>query len=74
MPKENSDDGEKGHEMLIGLIDDYSANPEFYFYKAVSIDPKYQESYISLAKYQAETGRYEKAMKNIEKAIHLNQI
>lgn len=70
--KRNSDDGEKGHEMLIGLIDDYSANPEFYFYKAVSIDPKYRESYISLAKYQAETGRYEKAMKNIEKAIHLN--
>lgn len=70
--RRNSEDGEKGHEMLISLIDEYSSNPEFYFYKAVSIDPAYRESYISLAKYQAENGRYDQAMKNIDRAVSLN--
>ena len=70
--RRNSEDGEKGHEMLVSLIDEYSSNPEFYFYKAVSIDPAYRESYISLAKYQAENGKYDQAMKNIDRAISLN--
>ena len=71
-PGETAGGGEKGHEMLISLIDKYSSTPEFYFYKAVSIDPAYRESYISLAKYQAENGRYDQAMKNIDRAVSLN--
>ena len=71
MPKETAMTEKKGTKCS-SVSSTTTGESGFYFYKAVSIDPKYRESYISLAKYQAETGRYEKAMKNIEKAIHLN--
>ena len=63
----------KGHEMLIGLIDDYSANPEFYFYKAVSIESRNIGRAISVSRsIRRRPVDTIKAMKNIEKAIHLN--
>lgn len=70
--RRRQDAGSAGYEALSSLVDEYSASPEFYFYKAISIDPKYRESYISLAKYQAENSRYDQALANIEKAIRLN--
>ena len=47
-------------------------SPEYYFQKAIRLDPKYRQSYISLAKFKAEAGRYDEALGNIEKAVRLD--
>ncbi len=66
------DTGNSSHEMLEQLVDEFCASPEFYFNKAISIDPYYRQSYISLAKYKAENGENAEALSCIEKAIELN--
>lgn len=70
--RRHSSDKEGAHEVLREIIEEFGADPEFYFNKAISIDPKYRQSYISLAKYKAENGRYDQAMKDVERAISLN--
>ncbi len=67
-----SEGKDEAHEVLSEIIDEYGSDPEFYFNKAISLDPKYRQSYISLAKYKAENGRYEQALRDVERAISLN--
>ena len=59
-------------EAVAKIADEYYASPEYYYEKAIKIDPKYCQGYISLAKLRAESGRYEEAEKEIEKAISLD--
>lgn len=63
---------ENPFEAVAKIADEYYASPEYYYEKAIRIDPKYRQSYISLAKLRAESGRYDEAEQEIEKAIALD--
>ncbi len=54
------------------IAGEYYVSPEYYYERAIAIDPKYRQGYISLAKFRAENGRYDEAEKEIEKAIALD--
>lgn len=63
--------GEDLHANLEDLVEKYSTDPEFYFAKAMKIDPSYRQSYMSMAKFKAEKKEYNAALDYIQIAIEL---
>ncbi len=59
------------HANLEELVERYSTDPEFYFAKAMKIDPSYRQSYMSMAKFKAEKKEYNEALDYIQVAIEL---
>lgn len=56
---ENKDDGEK--------------DAEYYYSKAIELDPNYRQAYISRAGFYVENRRLDDALKDIQKAVSLDE-
>ena len=53
-------------------MDDFEKDSEYYFSKAIEIDPEYRQGYMTRARYYAECGEMEKAFADIDKALELS--
>jgi len=65
--EDNSAETEKS-----SFMEDAEKDSEYYYSKAVEIDPSYRQGYISRAKYYVEKKRLDEALADIEKAIQLD--
>lgn len=54
------------------ILEDFEKDSEFYFSKAIEIDPEYRQGYMTRARYYAECGNMEKAFADIDKALELS--
>lgn len=54
------------------ILDDFEKDSEYYFSKAIEIDPEYRQGYMTRARYYAECGEMEKAFADIDKALELS--
>ena len=54
------------------FMEDTEKDSEYYYTKAIEMDPSYRQGYISRAKFYAEKKRLEEALADIEKAIELD--
>lgn len=67
-----SEDSSSEERAKADYLDDVDKGPEYYYSRAVRIDPEYVEAYVCRAKYRAEQGRLSDAMKDANKAIELD--
>ncbi|MGI6206498.1 MAG: tetratricopeptide repeat protein [Anaerovoracaceae bacterium] len=72
--KEEEGEGEEGGEgsAETDYINDVEKGPEYYYSRAVEIDPENVEAYVCRAKYRSEQGRLGDAMKDVDKALELD--
>lgn len=54
------------------LLQDMDRDSEFYFTKALELDPQYRQAYMTRARYYAENGEKKLALADIDRAIDLD--
>lgn len=54
------------------LLKDMDKDSEFYFTKALELDPQYRQAYMTRARYYAENGEKKLALADIDRAIDLD--
>ncbi len=53
--------------------DDLQKDAEYYYSKAIALDPNYRQAYISRARFYVENRRLDDALSDIQKAVRLDE-
>lgn len=70
-PEENDISGDKSDEKESD--DGIQRDAEYYYSKAIALDPDYRQAYISRAKFYVEGRQLDSALSDIQKAVRLDE-